>query len=193
VKLRDVPLACVLLGLASILVATRLYPDFDWSRHYVTNLFRPLALNGQPNIARPYAIAGMWLFCLGVAELFRQLASAIEPAKHATWVRIFGIAGAVYAAFTVTRMHDLMVTISIGFFVAAEIVLLDWVWRRRRRPEWMAGAASLALLLLAAFAYYRQVATVILPLLQKLVFLSSSGWLLWLQRQPGAKAQAAAT
>jgi hypothetical protein len=35
-------------------------------------------------------------------------------------------------------------------------------------------------LLIAAFVYYREVAMVALPTLQKLVFLLSTGWLLWL-------------
>ena len=76
---RRVPLICVLLALALVLVATRFYPGgtlddptvvgFDWSRHYLTHLFRPVALNGQQNAAMPYAVAGMWLFCVGMAEL----------------------------------------------------------------------------------------------------------------------------
>jgi len=57
---REVPLVCVLLALTLMLVATRFYPGgtlddptvvgFDWSRHYLTNLFRPVALNGQSNV-----------------------------------------------------------------------------------------------------------------------------------------------
>lgn len=66
---REVPLVCVLLALALMLVATRFYPGgtlddltvvgFDWSRHYLTNLFRPVALNGPRNPAMPYAVAGV--------------------------------------------------------------------------------------------------------------------------------------
>ena len=134
----------------------------------------------------------MWLFCLGMAELFRQLAKGMAPSRHGKWVQIFGIAGTVYAALTVTAMHDLMVTIALVFFVAAEIALLDWLWRRRQLPQWIAGVANLALLLTAAFVYYRGVATVALPTLQKLVFLSSAGWLLWLHKR-SAEALASST
>src|SRR5262245_1931010 len=120
---RHVPLICVLLAFALMLVATRLYPDgtldndptvagFDWSRPYLTQLFRPIALNGEVNAARPYAVAGMWLFCIGMAELFRQLAKEMTATRHGKWVNIFGIASMVYAALTVTGMHDLMVTIA---------------------------------------------------------------------------------
>jgi hypothetical protein len=130
----------------------------------------------------PYAVAGMWLICVGMAELFRQLAKGMGSTWHAKWVRIFGIATSVYAALTVTPMHDLMVTIALVFLVAAEMVLLDWLWQRRQFPLWIAGMANLALLLSAAFTYYREVAMVALPTLQKLVFLLSTGWLLWLHR-----------
>jgi hypothetical protein len=189
---RQLPLIGVLLGFALILVATRFYPGgtlddptavgFDWSRNYLTNLFRPSALNGQKNAAMPYAVAGMWLICGGMAELFRQLAKGMASTWHAKWVRIFGIAAMVYAALTVTPMHDLMVTIALVFLVAAEMVLLDWLWQRRQFPQWIAGMAHLALLLSATFVYYREVAMVALPTLQKLVFLSLTGWLLWLHR-----------
>src|SRR5947209_9688461 len=128
---RKVPLVCVLLALALVLIATRLYPGgtlddptavgFDWWRNYLTQLFRPVALNGEANAARPYAIAGVWLFSIGIAELFRQLAAGLASTRHAKWVRIFGIASAVYAALTVTRMHDLMVMIAAGFTIAADI------------------------------------------------------------------------
>ena len=86
----------------------------------------------------------------------------------------------VYAALTVTPMHDLMVTIALVLFVAAEMVLLDGLWQRRQFLQWIAGMSNLTLLLIASFVYYRQVATVAL---QKLVFASSAGWLLWLHRR----------
>jgi hypothetical protein len=186
---RQLPLICILVGLALVLLATRFYPGgtlddptvvgFDWSRHYLTHLFRPLALNGRVNPAMPYAVAGMWFWCVGMAEAFRQLAQGMASTRHGKWVRIFGIASMVYAGLTVTPMHDLMVTIALVFFVAAEIVLLDWLYQRRQRLQWIAGMASLALLLASSFIYYRQTAVEILPLLQKLVFLTSMGWVLW--------------
>lgn len=190
---RQLPLAGTLLGCAFVLVATRLYPGgtlddssfvgFDWSRHYLTNLFRPVALNGQKNAAMPYAVAGMWLFCAGMAELFRQLATEMAPARHGKWVQICGIAAAVYAALAVTPMHDLMVAIALVFQIAAEVVLLDWLRRRRQLGALIAGLASLTLLLAAGVVYYGAVATAALPSLQKSVFLSSAAWLLYVHRR----------
>jgi len=190
---RQLPLLCVLLAIGLVVVATRLYPGgtleepqavgFDFRRNYLTQLFRPVAVNGQMNGGRLYAAAGMWLFCLGMAELFRQLANDMASTTHRKWVRIFGIATMVYAALTVTRMHDLMETISLLFFVAAKAVLLDWLWRRRQLPQWTGGIANLVLVLTAAVVYYGQVATVVLPTLQKLVFVSSVSWLFWLHKR----------
>src|SRR5262249_22102586 len=67
-----------------------------------------------------------------MAELFRQLAHVMGLTRHGKWVRIFGMAAMVYAALTVTRMHDLMVTIALAFFVGAEIVFLHLVLPRRQ-------------------------------------------------------------
>jgi hypothetical protein len=103
--------------------------------------------------------------------------------RHGKWVNIFGIATMVYAALTVTRMHDLMVAIALVFFILVELVLLDWLWRRRQLPQWIAGVANLVLLLTTSFVYYGQIATVVLPTLQKLVFLSSVSWLFWLHKR----------
>jgi hypothetical protein len=190
---RKIPLVCVLVALSLVGIATQLYGGgtledptavgFDWRRNYLTQLFRPLAVSGAANAARPYAIAGMWIFCVGIAELFRQLADRMMSTWHGKWVRIFGIAAMVYAALTVTRMHDLMVTIASVFTVLADVVLLDWLWRRRQMPQCIAGIATLALLLVASFIYQRQVAWAVLPTLQKLVFLCSVGWLFWIHKR----------
>ena len=199
---RQLPLLCVLLALVLVLMATLFYPGgtlddptavgFDWRPTYLTHLFRPVAVNGQVNAARPYAVAGMWLFCVGMAELFRQLAKGMAPARQGKWVEILGIASMVYAALTVTRMHDLMVTIALGFFFAAQMVLLHWLWQRRQFPQWIAGMACLVLLATASFVYYQQIGTVVLPALQKLTFLTSPAWLLWLHKR-SAMAPASST
>jgi hypothetical protein len=76
---------------------------FDWSRVYLTHLFRPAALNGQVNGARPYAVAGMWLLCLGMAELFRQLAKGMASTRLSRSVEICGIAATAYAVVTCFR------------------------------------------------------------------------------------------
>lgn len=88
----------------------------------------------------------------------------------------------VYAALAVTRMHDLMVTMALGFFVSTKVVLPNWLWRRRQMPKWAAGIANLLLVAGAAIVYYGQVATVVLPTLQKLVFVSPVCWLFWLRK-----------
>jgi hypothetical protein len=59
---------------------------------------------------------------------------------------------------------------------------MEWLWRRRQLPQFIAGLGHLALLLTACIVYYGNVATVALPYLQKLTFLSSAGWLLWVHR-----------
>jgi len=189
---QNMPLICVLLAVALVLGATRLYPGgtlenpravgFDWSHNYLTQLFRPAAVNGQANTGRPWAIAGMWLFCCGIGELFRRLARQMVSTWHGKWVRIFGTAAMAYASLTVTRMHDLMVTIATVFFVCAAVVLLHWLWSRRRLPQCIAGIANLILVLTASFVYYGQIALATLPALQKLVFLSSAAWLFWLAK-----------
>lgn len=63
------------------------------------------------------------IYCVGLAELFRQLAKGMAATGHGRWVLMFGIAAMVYSALTVTPMHDLMVTITLGFFLAVDIVI----------------------------------------------------------------------
>ncbi len=93
---------------------------------------------------------------------------------------------------TVTPIHDLIVTISLGFFLAVDIVLLHWLWRQRQLSQWIAGRANLTLLLTTAVVYSREVMMVALPTLQKLTFLSSAAWLLWLHKR-GTTALASST
>lgn len=189
---RQLPPLGVLVGLALLVVSTRFYPGgtlddpatvgFDWTRNYITQLLRPVAVNGHVNAARPYAVAGLWLFCVGIAVLFWQLSRRMSLTWHGKWVEISGIATTVYAALAVTRMHDLMIGIALTFFLIAEAVTLHWLWRGRQLRQWIAGMTSLAVVLIAAIVYYGGIGTKALPTLQKLSFVIPAAWLLWLHR-----------
>ena len=103
----------ILVAVVCLWAATTLAPaGFDWNRDYVSTLLR-----GPSGPARILAETGVLVFCVSIALVFERLARTVRFSRRAKVIRIAGIGSMVYSALTITPMHDLMVTISVGFDV----------------------------------------------------------------------------
>jgi len=86
----------------------------------------------------------------------------------------------VYSSLVVTPMHDLMVTISIPFFVVAVLALLRVLYASREAGFLVTGTAVLALLVVSVIIYYTGQFTSVLPWTQRSLFALFAAWLLTL-------------
>ena len=115
------------VAVSCLWVATRLYPGgYDWSRGMISTLLR-----GPAGPARILAIVGVLFFCVSIALVFERLAHAVEFSKNSTVIRIGGIGSMVYASLTFTPIHDLMVTISLIFFLVAAFTITQALYVSR--------------------------------------------------------------
>jgi hypothetical protein len=143
-------IAGLLVAVACFWVATMLHPGgYDWSRDYITTLLRD-----PSSTARFTAIAGLLCFCVSLALIFGRLARVVEFTKCSSLIKIGGIGSSVYAALAFTRMHDLMVTISLIFFLVAVAGLLRALYLNREMGFFASGIVCLAVLLGGATLYY---------------------------------------
>ena len=169
--LRFLSLFGILVAVALVGVATSLHPGWDWSRDYLSTLLR------ASSPARTPAIAGMLIFCVSIAVVFERLARAAESVTSAKLIRIGGIGSMVYAALAFTVMHDLMVTISLGFFVVAVLALLHALYASRELVFLAAGCVCFVVLVASATIYYAELYVVALPWAQRASFGLFAIWL----------------
>jgi hypothetical protein len=139
----------ILVAVSCFWVATRLHPGgYNWNRDMISTLLR------DPYPAYIPAVAGALIFCVSIALVFERLAHAVELSKNAKVIQIAGIGSMVYASLTFTPMHDLMVTISLIFFLVAALALAQALYVSREIGFFIAGCVGLAVIVVTATIYY---------------------------------------
>ena len=180
--LNRIPLAGVLIALVLFIWAASKYPGgYDWANDFISTFFAATTPSGDVNEARYYAVAAMFVLCVSVAILFHVLSTCANRLVHHKVLQIGGIGSMVYAFLVVTPMHDLLVSISLVFFLAAMAAAIHLLYVERRWVLFWAGLMCLGILLSAAAMYYGNVLWNLLPLAQKASFVVCLIWLLAMQ------------
>jgi len=168
----------VLVAILCLWAATETYPGgYDWGRDYISTLLR-----GPAGPSRLLADAAVLVFSASIALVFERLARAAEFTKSSRVIRIAGIGSQVYAAFTITPMHDLMVTISFVFALVAVLALIKGLYIRREIGFFAGGCICLVVLVGSATIYYTGRFDFALPWAQKAWLALFAVWLLLLDR-----------
>lgn len=181
------PLAGIGLFFLLYLLAATLYPGgsqanstakgFSWLHNYWCNLLNQKAINGQPNAARPVAIAGMLVLCFSMAAfwwLFAQL-----NFKN-TWLKVMqysGIISAITGTFLFTSYHDWIINLSGILAIFAFAGTFIGLYKNGWKSMFWFGMLNIALIALNNFIYYSTGLLYMLPVVQKITFLS---FLLWI-------------
>lgn len=175
-RLRLLSIIGVVSSLALLFIATTLLPGgFDWNQHFISTMLR-----GPTGPHRAPAVAGVLIYCLCLGVIFHQIARAPFLGKYANWVRIAGIGSAVYSAFTITPLHDVVVSISLLFFLVAIVTLLLALCRSGKTTLWITGLGCLVVLIASATSYYTGALNSLLPWGQRISFGMVTVWLVTL-------------
>ncbi len=154
-------------------VATMLHPGgYDWSQDFLSTLLR----NPSTPVRIP-AVAGMLFLCVSIALLFERLARTVEFSKNAKVIRIAGIGSMVYAFLAITPMHDLMVTISLIFFLIAVLMLTRALYISREIGFFVVGCVCFVVLVASATIYYTGQYVSLLAWAQRVTFALFVIWL----------------
>lgn len=186
---RYFPLVGVLSSVILFIVAAAYYPGgtlesadtvgYDWTRHFISTLFAPKSLNGAANPSRDFAIPAALIICISLAVIFKGVSLKTPSKAMRSTIEIGGIGSMVYAFLAVaTPMHDVLVTVGLVFFLVAVLATLQVLYTAGQTKLVFFGMSSLALKLVSAVIYYGNVFFVVLPVVQKLAFIVSVGWLL---------------
>jgi len=174
------PIVGVLAAMVLFALATTRYPGgYDWANNTISALFQPHALNGAHNPARTIAVLAVFVFCVSMAVVFKWVSSSGAKSRfHKKTIEISGIGSMVYAFLVVTPMHNVLVSVSLIFFLTAMLTTLHMVYSEGRSRMFYSGIVCLTLPLTNAVLYYGNVLYGFLPIVQKLGMAMWVGWVI---------------
>lgn len=172
--------SCLFLGVILFYLSTLHYPGgsnwnkntigFDWRYNYITNLFNPIAVNGESNGSVPWAIAAMFILCTGFALFFIETSQKITTPTSSRIIKWGGTLSMLFAFLAVTPWHDLMVTISNVLVMLSLFYITVHLFRSKLYMIGLLSAACLGAIYAGSTMYYTQLWLDWLPVAQKTVF-----------------------
>jgi len=178
---------CVLFIILYI-IAALLYPGgsetdktaigYSWTNNYWCNLLHDDAINGEPNTAKPIAIAGMFILGLALSGFWILFPRYINTNKaYRLIIQICGVIGMISSFFLIAdRNHDLVVNIASGFGFIAVIGVLVCLYQTKWFWLFGYGLFNIFLIFLNNYLYHSG-KMFYLPIVQKFSFLSFLVWI----------------
>jgi hypothetical protein len=177
---RIMPIVGVALAIVLFVVAAALFPGgYNWTHDYVCTLLRPAPDHPLPSAVRMPAIAAVLIYSAALGFVFYRLSLFAPSRAHKKTIQIAGIASAVYGAFAMTVIHDLVLTISFISYLLAIAAVMHWLYLRRAHSLLLLGGLSLLAQGVAAVLFYGRHFGMALSLAQKIGLALYTGWLLW--------------
>ncbi len=172
--------ASLVSGIILFYIATLHYPGgsnwnknsigFDWRYNYITNLFNPMAVNGESNGSVVWAVAAMAFLCIGFALFFIDTAAKITTPSSSRIIKWGGALPMIFAFLAVTPWHDLMVTISNVLVMLSLFYITVHLFKSKLYVYGLLSAFCLSFIYLGSIMYYTQLWLDWLPVVQKTVF-----------------------
>lgn len=170
-------------------VATLFYPGgsdvdknaagFSWLHNYWCNLLNDIAINGQPNQAKPIAITAMLILCITLSYFWFLFPKYIRV--HTILGQTIQLSGAlamVIAFLLFTQInHDLVTNMASLFGVIATVGTFIGLYQVKWIGLFAFGLVNLLLVALNNYVYHSQGLTIYLPVLQKISFASFLIWI----------------
>jgi len=182
------PLFGVVFFIGLYFAATLFYPGgsqadkhsggFSWTNNYWCNLLNENAINGEPNAARPIALAAMLVlsFTLAIFWYIFPLKTDLEKKLRFT-IQISGALAMATGMFLFTAMHDTIVNIASFFGLVATIGTFIGLDKLKWTRLFWLGIFNLILVAVNNILYYGDGLKLFLPVVQKITFVF---FLLWI-------------
>lgn len=182
----------ILISVILLIIATLYYPGgtyededsigYDWANNYISNLLRPLAVNGAENTARPFAILGVLFLSASFGVFFVKFSNRIKIKSASFVIKYLGVLATILGFITVVpSMHDIMVTASsiltllIFFYITAMVI------KSKLNLMKVLSITFLSTFYFAAYMYFTRSFLEYMPIMQKVIFLIKIVWILSLE------------
>lgn len=182
----------IIVGTLLLIVSTIYYPGgtyeninsegYDWANNYISNLLRPLAVNGEENTARPFAIFGVLFLTASFGIFFVNFSNRIKIRSASLVIKYLGIMATIFGFITVVpAMHDIMVTLSsiltllIFFYISVMVVKSKLTLMK------IMSIVFLLTFYFGAYMYFSRYQLEYMPIMQKIIFTMKITWVLSLE------------
>ncbi len=182
----------ITIGTLLLIISTIYYPGgtseninsegYDWANNYISNLLRPLAVNGEENTARPFAIFGVLFLTASFGIFFVNFSNRIKIKSASLVIKYLGIIATIFGFITVVpAMHDIMVTLSsiltllIFFYITVMVVKSELTLMK------IMSIIFLLTFYFGAYMYFSRFQLEFMPIMQKIIFAMKITWVLSLE------------
>lgn len=182
----------IITGTFLLVLATFHYPGgtyenvnsegYDWANNYISNLLRPLAVNGTENAARPYAILGVLFLTASFGVFFVKFSNRIKIKSASLVIKYLGVLATILGFITVVpSMHDIMVTTSsiltllIFFYITVMVIKSKLILMK------VLSIIFLLTFYFGAYMYFTRSHLEFMPMMQKIIFVMKIVWILSLE------------
>lgn len=157
---------------------------FSFSHNYLCDLLDYFAVNGDLNDGRFYARAALGVLCASIILIWFFLPKLFSTKNiNLQITRLSGILSLLITVFLASGTHDLIIRIAGIFGSIAVILCLVELWRAHYTRLFFLGTYCLIIFLLNYFVYETGQFIRILPVLQKITFISFILWFVLLNFQ----------
>jgi hypothetical protein len=170
-------------------IATLYYPGgsqvdgnaigFSWYNNYWCNLLSDTAINGKPNMAKPFAKFGMIVLSIALSFFWYNFPRQINVQNRLKFVIQFsGIAGLLVGLLLFSNLnHDLVTNAASLFGGIAILGTIIGLYKNKFSSLFRFGLFNIFLVGVNNLCYYNKELIVYLPLIQKLSF---AAFLIWI-------------
>ncbi len=179
----------LLIGTALLIIAAYNYPggssveelstSYSFSENYISDLLRPLAVNGDPNSARPFATMGTLFLSTGFGIFFIVFSQRIIVPSARFVIKYCGIAAMAFGFLTAfPQLHDIMVTLSSILSLIILFYITVFVVKSKLTFLKIMSILFLLASYFAAYMYFTRSFLDYMPLAQKLIYAIKIIWVL---------------
>lgn len=187
-------LTAFILFVIFYMVAACLYPGGNQVNHaangfsivnnYWCDLLGNNAVNGKTNTAKPYAIAGWFIVCIGMITFWFAIPAFLLLEKmYKKVIQLTGILTMLIAMLLFTHLHDFVINAAGICGVIALMGLFAGLYKNKWLLLFYSGIGCLLLMLVNYYIVITGNGLVALPLIQKITFLLIMAWLYTLCRK----------
>lgn len=182
----------VTIGTLLLIISTIYYPGgtyenvnsegYDWVNNYISNLLRPLAVNGEENTARPFAVFGVVFLTACFGLFFINFSAKIKIRSASLVIKYLGILATIFGFITVVpSMHDIMVTLSSILTLLIFFYITVMVLKSKLTLMKIMSIVFLLTFYFGAYMYFSRFQLEYMPLMQKIIFAMKITWVLSLE------------
>ena len=182
----------ITIGVLLLIISTIYYPGgtyeninsegYDWANNYISNLLRPLAVNGEKNTSRPFAIFGVLCLTASFGLFFVNFSNKIKIRSASLVIKYLGILATIFGFVTVIpSMHDIMVTLSSILTLLIFFYITVMVIKSKLTVIKIVSIVFLLTFYFGAYMYFARFQLEYMPIMQKIIFVMKITWVLSLE------------